>query len=98
VEGHQSTSLYRAVGLNEARDIQVIAGFRTNSPRGYEAGKWFATSYEDAERWERAFQRFPHPRPFRIAWVSVNFALLSKLSIMSNGTPSVLPILSAETS
>jgi hypothetical protein len=66
------------VGLNEARDIEEFGGFRTGSLRGYEGGKWFATAFEDAVRWGHAFQRFPHPRPFRIAQVWVAFAHLSQ--------------------
>jgi len=79
-----TTTLYRAVGLNEAQDIEEHAGFRVNSSVGLEHGKWFATSFDDAVRWGRAMQRFPRPRPFRIAAVVVPTSLLGGLDFRSS--------------
>lgn len=42
---------------------------------GYEGGKSFASSYEDAVRWGRAMQRVPQARPFRIAAIGLPEAL-----------------------
>ena len=53
--------------MNEARDIEPVTGFRLDPRSGYQDGKWFAARFDDAVRWGRAMQRFPAPRPFRIA-------------------------------
>lgn len=62
-----SPLLVRAVGLNEVQDILEFGGFRCRPGYGYDGGKWFATSFEDAVRWGREFQRFSLKRPFRVA-------------------------------
>ncbi|MGH2559439.1 MAG: hypothetical protein ACRDJH_10275 [Thermomicrobiales bacterium] len=63
------------MGLNEARAILEIGGFRCRPGYGYDDGKWFAASFEDAVRWGRAFQRFSLTRPFRVAaaWLPRNY-------------------------
>lgn len=70
-------TLYRVVGLNEARDIELTGGFRLYPSQSFEGGKWFAASCDDAVRWGRAIQRFPSPRPFRIAALSVPLEALA---------------------
>jgi hypothetical protein len=43
-------TLYRIVGLNEAKDIEESGGFRFHSA-AFEEGKWFATTFENAVTW-----------------------------------------------
>lgn len=72
--------LYRAVGLNEAADIERHSGFRPH-PSGLSLEvKWFAMSLADAVAFGRLMQRkLPHPRPFVVAAVELPPATLPSL-------------------
>lgn len=64
--------------MREARDIEETPGFRLPVPGGYETGKWFALSFEDAVRWGRSMQRFVVSAvPFRVVAVQIPAALLA---------------------
>ena len=67
-------SIYRAVGLNEAVDVERVGGFRPKPGADFEAGKWFATTYADAVRWGEAMQVLDGlaARPFRVAEAMVS--------------------------
>jgi hypothetical protein len=71
--------LYRCVGLNEAHDIEEYGGFRSHSAAAFEAGKWFATTYENAVRWGRRMPPINRPRSFRIASIRVSASILATL-------------------
>lgn len=66
------------MGVDEADDVIEFGGFRVMPEVGYEWGKWFATSFENAVRWGRACQRFPQPQPFHVAAVRLPLALLDE--------------------
>ena len=73
--------LYRAVGLSEASDIEAFGGLRAVSGRGFQNGKWFASTQEHAARWGRVMQRADgaDARPFRIAEVAIPTSLVGTL-------------------
>ncbi len=73
--------LYRAVGFGAASDIEVFGGLRAVSGRGFQNGKWIASTPEQAERWGRVMQRADgaDARPFRIAEVAIPTSLVGTL-------------------
>lgn len=72
--------LYRAVGLNEAADIEHHGGFRPHPLGRSLEDKWFATSLADAVAFGRLIQReLPYPRPFVVAAVELPRGLLASL-------------------
>jgi hypothetical protein len=70
-------TLYRIVGLNEAKDIEESGGFRFHSA-AFEKGKWFATTFEDAVRWGYRMPPISQPRFFCIASVRIATTLLTR--------------------
>ena len=79
--GEATALLYRAVGLNEAADIERFGGFRAMPRAGFQEGKWFAPRYDDAVRWGKAMQRLDGPaaHPFRVAEAMVPQSLIVTL-------------------
>ena len=74
------TALFRAVGLNEAADIQRFGGFRQHPGGRSMEDKWFATSHEDAVEFGRLIQReLPGPLPFVVVEVEVPKLFLASL-------------------
>jgi hypothetical protein len=75
-------TLFRAVGLNAANDLESVNRFRLHRAPGFVAGKWFATTQADALRWGRKMQDFSDPRPFRIASVLIPHSVLADIDFV----------------
>jgi hypothetical protein len=55
--GDDAVDFFRAVDLDELADIEKSGIFRVNPDKGYESGKWFATTFKDAEKWGNLFYK-----------------------------------------